>query len=142
MQSQYVPADSGTYCLLNRPDRPVASQESKFAKDRPPDEDRYTPDTDEHKQRVLELAQSLRSDGLTCYIDQFVNGSPPEGGHSGRNDRSRTLESCRWFALTPTYQDMRGERSRAKGYGERGRLPGSLLPQASIQEAAQPSRPS
>lgn len=36
-------------------------------------------DSDQHRERVLDLAQRLRGDGVDCTIDQFVNGSPPEG---------------------------------------------------------------
>ena len=39
----------------------------------------YTHDSTEHRRAVLDLAQRLRDDGVDCMIDQFVNGSPPEG---------------------------------------------------------------
>jgi hypothetical protein len=38
----------------------------------------YSWDSDEHKQRVLELAQQLRSDGIEAWIDRFIP-FPPEG---------------------------------------------------------------
>jgi hypothetical protein len=39
----------------------------------------YAHEDDAHRARVANLAQTLRSDGLECFIDQFINGSPPGG---------------------------------------------------------------
>lgn len=39
----------------------------------------YSHDSDEHRQQVLALSDQLRADGVDCYIDQYVNGSPAEG---------------------------------------------------------------
>ncbi|QTR47337.1 TIR domain-containing protein [Thiothrix litoralis] len=39
----------------------------------------YSHDSDEHRQFVLELSEQLRDDGIDCFIDQYVNGAPPEG---------------------------------------------------------------
>lgn len=38
----------------------------------------YSQDSDAHKQRVLELTQALRSDGIDAIVDQFVDN--PEQG--------------------------------------------------------------
>jgi hypothetical protein len=38
----------------------------------------YTHDSPEHKGRVLEISERLRSDGVDCHIDQYED-SPPEG---------------------------------------------------------------
>jgi hypothetical protein len=38
----------------------------------------YSHDTDEHKLRVLTLANRLRADGIDVHIDQYED-SPPEG---------------------------------------------------------------
>ena len=39
----------------------------------------YSHDSDEHAQRVLDLAQRLRADGIDANIDQFLLGGPKEG---------------------------------------------------------------
>jgi tetratricopeptide (TPR) repeat protein len=39
----------------------------------------YSHDSDAHRKRVLALSDQLREDGVDCYIDQYVNGSPAEG---------------------------------------------------------------
>jgi hypothetical protein len=39
----------------------------------------YAHDSEEHSRRVLDLSNRLRRDGVECEIDQYVNGSPPEG---------------------------------------------------------------
>ena len=38
----------------------------------------YSQDSDDHKQRVLELTQALRSDGIEAIVDQFVD-NPAQG---------------------------------------------------------------
>jgi tetratricopeptide (TPR) repeat protein len=39
----------------------------------------YSHDSKEHCQRVLELAGRLNENDVDCEIDQYINGSPPEG---------------------------------------------------------------
>jgi hypothetical protein len=39
----------------------------------------YSHDSDGHRQFVREVSDQLRRDGLECTIDQYINGSPPEG---------------------------------------------------------------
>lgn len=39
----------------------------------------YSHDSEAHRAFVLQLANRLRADGLTCEIDQYINGFPPEG---------------------------------------------------------------
>lgn len=39
----------------------------------------YSHDSPEHKRWVLEVSDHLRNEGLECYLDQYVNGFPPEG---------------------------------------------------------------
>jgi len=38
----------------------------------------YSHDSDEHRERVLSLAERLRADGIETLLDQYVNGSPPQ----------------------------------------------------------------
>lgn len=39
----------------------------------------HEPDSEAHSQFVLSLSEQLREDGIDCYIDQYINGAPPEG---------------------------------------------------------------
>lgn len=39
----------------------------------------YSHDSQAHAERVLALSERLRADGIETMLDQYVNGSPPEG---------------------------------------------------------------
>jgi hypothetical protein len=39
----------------------------------------YSHDSDEHRKQVLALSERLRLDGIETLLDQYVNGTPPEG---------------------------------------------------------------
>ncbi len=39
----------------------------------------YSHDSQAHAERVLALSERLRTDGIETMLDQYVNGSPPEG---------------------------------------------------------------
>ena len=39
----------------------------------------YSHDSDEHREKVLGLSECLRRDGFETRLDQYVNGTPPEG---------------------------------------------------------------
>ena len=39
----------------------------------------YSHDSQAHGEQVLRLAERLRADGLDAQLDQYVNGTPPEG---------------------------------------------------------------
>jgi TIR domain len=39
----------------------------------------YSHESDAHRDRVRGLADSLRGDGVDCFIDQYLEASPPEG---------------------------------------------------------------
>jgi hypothetical protein len=39
----------------------------------------YSHDSDEHRVRVRQLADSLRRDGLDCWIDQYLDSDPLDG---------------------------------------------------------------
>ena len=38
----------------------------------------YSHDSDTHRERILELSDRLRDDGIDCWIDQY-EPTPPEG---------------------------------------------------------------
>jgi hypothetical protein len=66
---------------------PVEAGEEPPPKARPENEVRghprvfisYAHQSAQHVRRVLELSNRLRADGVDCMIDQYLNGSPPEG---------------------------------------------------------------
>ena len=39
----------------------------------------YSHDSEGHREKVLALSERLREDGIETILDQYVNGSPPEG---------------------------------------------------------------
>lgn len=39
----------------------------------------YSHDSSDHRNEILALADRLRSDGIDCDIDQYLNGAPPKG---------------------------------------------------------------
>lgn len=39
----------------------------------------YSHDSDEHRQQVLALSDRLNKNSIDCDIDQYLNGTPPEG---------------------------------------------------------------
>jgi hypothetical protein len=77
----------------------------------------YSHDSEEHKERVLELAQRLRADGLLSILDQFLNGHPAEGWPLWMERQIR----CADFVLlvcTPTYcRRFMDEELPGKGLG-------------------------
>lgn len=88
----------------------------------------YSHDSDAHKKRVLELSQRLRRDGYETRLDQYVNGSPPEGWPRWMLDRleeaTHVLVVC-----TPTYyRRFRGH--EAPGCGKGVDWEGALITQA------------
>ena len=76
----------------------------------------YTHDSEEHKERVLELANRLREDGIDANIDQYES-SPPEGWQRWMlnqvEDSDYTLVVC-----TETYnRRFRGQEEAGRGKG-------------------------
>ncbi|MCA1790822.1 MAG: TIR domain-containing protein, partial [Thioalkalivibrio sp.] len=76
----------------------------------------YTHDSDEHKSRVLALANRLRGDGIACIIDRF-EPAPPEGWPLWMTrqitDRDFVLLAC-----TETYERrFSGAEARGRGLG-------------------------
>ena len=77
----------------------------------------YSHDSDAHRERVLALSERLRQDGIDTILDQYVNGTPPEGWPRWMLDRldesDRVLLIC-----TPTYyRRFRGHEAPGQGKG-------------------------
>jgi formylglycine-generating enzyme required for sulfatase activity len=76
----------------------------------------YSHDSDEHKQQVLELANSLRRDGIDCILDLYVQ-APPEGWQRWMQHQ---LEQSRFVLLicTETYcHRFKGLEAHGRGKG-------------------------
>lgn len=68
----------------------------------------YSHDSVEHRAAVLALSNRLRTDGLDCQIDQYVNGFPPQGWQRWMEEQ---IEQADYVLLmcTPVYfQRYRG----------------------------------
>ncbi len=76
----------------------------------------YSHDSDEHRQRVLELSNRLRREGVDCFIDQYVNGFPPEGWKRWMEDQ---IENADFVLLvcTETYLNRFRGKDRDGGRG-------------------------
>src|SRR5919112_251698 len=76
----------------------------------------YTHDSPEHMDRVLDLANRLRAEGVDCHLDQYET-SPPEGWPRWTN---RQLEAADYVLVvcTETYQRrFDGKEETGKGLG-------------------------
>ena len=80
----------------------------------------YSHDSPEHKQRVLELAERLRADGVDATIDQYIETTgPTEGWPRWMDEQIRTSDFV-VLVCTETY------RKRVEGREEPGRGHGAL----------------
>lgn len=78
----------------------------------------YSHDSPEHQQRVLELSNRLRSDGVDCHIDQYEI-SPPEGWPTWMARMIREADFV-IVVCTPTYlRRFNGEEKAGVGLGVR-----------------------
>ena len=78
----------------------------------------YTHDSDEHKKRVLDLAQRLRGDGLDCVVDRFVETNPPEGGWHVWTERQMWDANFVLLVCTPvSLRRWKGEEPEGVGLG-------------------------
>ncbi len=78
----------------------------------------YSHDSSAHLERVLELSNRLRAQGVDCHIDQYEM-SPPEGWPAWMNDK---IETARFVLVvcTETYaRRVAGRETPGKGLGAR-----------------------
>lgn len=76
----------------------------------------YSHDNVEHVQRVLDLSNKLRSEGIDCVLDQYES-SPPEGWPRWMD---RKIRDCRYVLMICTetyYKRVMGEETPDIGHG-------------------------
>lgn len=78
----------------------------------------YSWDSDEHKDRVLTLADRLRSDGIDCTLDQY-EVSPPEGWPRWMERQIRETDFVLMICTETYKRRVEGEEIPGKGHGVR-----------------------
>src|SRR5271166_2609681 len=78
----------------------------------------YSHDSPEHAQRVLELANRFRADGIDCTIDQYVV-APAEGWPRWMDKQIRDSDFVVMVCTETYYQRVMGEEESGKGLGVR-----------------------
>jgi NB-ARC domain/TIR domain/WD domain, G-beta repeat/APAF-1 helical domain len=78
----------------------------------------YSHDSPEHEQRVLELANRLRADGIDCTIDQYVV-APAEGWPRWMDKQIRDSDFVVMVCSETYYRRVMGEEAPGKGLGVR-----------------------
>lgn len=77
----------------------------------------YSHDSEEHKEKVLQLVERLRQDGIDAQLDRFVEGTPEQGWPRWMLDR---LDEARFVLVVCTetyYRRFRGHGEDARGQG-------------------------
>jgi hypothetical protein len=77
----------------------------------------YSHDSQDHRDRVLALSQRLRKDGVETIVDQYVNGSPPEGWPRWMLDQIERSEFVLVVCTETYYRRFRGHEQPGKGKG-------------------------
>ena len=78
----------------------------------------YSHDSSEHAQRVLQLANRLRADGIDCMIDQYVV-APAEGWPRWMDKQIRDSDFVVMVCSETYYRRAMGEEDPGKGLGVR-----------------------
>jgi Sulfatase-modifying factor enzyme 1/TIR domain len=76
----------------------------------------YSHDSDEHRDRVLGLADRLRADGIDAMIDQYIQ-SPPEGWTTWCEGEIRKASFVPMVCTETYLRRVNGEEEPGKGYG-------------------------
>ena len=77
----------------------------------------YSHDSNEHRERVLALSERLREDGITTFLDQYVNGSPAEGWPRWMLNHLDEADSVLVVCTETYYRRFRGREEPGKGKG-------------------------
>lgn len=86
----------------------------------------YSHDSEEHKDRVFDLSERLRSEGIHCHIDQYEM-SPAEGWPRWMRNRIREADFV-LVACTATYE-RRFEGNEQTGCGAGAKWEGTIITQ-------------
>ena len=78
----------------------------------------YSHDSVEHVQRILELSNRLRSDGVDCVLDQYES-SPPEGWPRWMDKKIRDSKYVVLVCTEQYFRRVMGEEQEGKGLGVR-----------------------
>jgi TIR domain len=76
----------------------------------------YSHDSREHGDRVLELADRLRADGVDAIIDQYIQ-SPPEGWPAWCEAEIRKADFVAMVCTETYLRRVNGEEETGKGHG-------------------------
>ena len=77
----------------------------------------YSHDSQPHRDFVRGISDRLRSDGLDCLIDQYINGFPPEGWQRWMENQVETADFV-LLVCTETYlKRYRGQETNGSGKG-------------------------
>ncbi len=77
----------------------------------------YSHDSEEHREKVLALSERLRADGIETVLDQYLNGSPPEGWPRWMLDRLDAADFVLVVCTETYYRRFRGHEQPGKGRG-------------------------
>jgi tetratricopeptide (TPR) repeat protein len=77
----------------------------------------YSHDSPEHEERVLALSERLRIDGIDAQVDQYVNGTPPEGWPRWMMNEVDKAEFVLLVCTETYYRRFRGHEKPGKGKG-------------------------
>ncbi len=77
----------------------------------------YSHDSDQHREKVLALSERLRSDGIETLLDQYVNGSPPQGWPRWMFDQLDAADVVLVVCTETYYRRFRGQEEPGKGKG-------------------------
>lgn len=77
----------------------------------------YSHDSDEHREKVLGLAERLRQDGLDAQLDQYVNGTPEQGWPRWMLDQFDEASYVLVVCTETYYRRFRGHEVPGRGKG-------------------------
>jgi len=77
----------------------------------------YSHDSSRHDQRVLELSERLRKDGIKTLLDRYVEGAPPRGWASWMLDQIDAANFVLVVCTETYYRRFRGHEEPDKGKG-------------------------
>ena len=78
----------------------------------------YSHDDVNHVQRVLDLSNKLRAEGVDCVLDQY-EASPPEGWPLWMDKKIRDVQYVIMICTEAYYKRVMGEEEAGKGHGVR-----------------------